>query len=320
MLGTWSKSHARKGLKVHPGIERTAVGRGYGDLFDNQTFRDLAHLAHTGSVKEWHAAPPCWSFGTLRRPRLRSKTCPAGFNPEDKGTREQTLLAVRTAFILFLAFNSGSYISCEQPGGSVMFQLQIFRDFSRPVASLPSSAFARTAPVFRRLVSGCATNPGTLNSELGGVCSCPYKGRHFTVQGTFTKESIDLFESRCRPSSVAVYGRTPRPGEAVRSYSASYPIPLCEAMSAGSLKARQLSSDRNAAALKEKLFEADSGFDREGLRAWHDAAEWVEDVCESVSFRELFRYRFKKSSHINCLECRVYKSWLKHASKSHPRC
>eukprot|EP00913_Durusdinium_trenchii_P024488 g22989.t1 len=44
-------------------------------------------------------------------------------------------------------------------------------------------------------------------------------------------------------------------------------------MSAGSLKARQLSSDRNAAALKEKLFEADSGFDREGLRAWHDAAE-----------------------------------------------
>ena len=85
-VGNWSQAHARRGLRVHPGIERSAVGRGYGDLFDNQTFRDLAKLASTGAVREWHAAPPCWSFGTLRRPRLRSKRCPAGFDPADPVT------------------------------------------------------------------------------------------------------------------------------------------------------------------------------------------------------------------------------------------
>ena len=88
----------------------------YGDLADDATFRELAEMADAGVVKEWHAAPPCWSFGTLRRPRLRSKLCPAGYDMSDSLTREQTLLAVRTAFILILAVRSGCFISVEQPG------------------------------------------------------------------------------------------------------------------------------------------------------------------------------------------------------------
>ena len=57
-----------------------------------------------------------------------------------------------------------------------------------------------------------------------------------------------------------------------------------------------------------------------GLRPWHDDPEWIEDLCEGVEFKELLRFRFKQSGHINCLECRIYKSWLKHAAKSHCRC
>ena len=109
--GGWSSCHRQCGLRVHPGIERTAKGRGYGDLSNNQTFRDLATLAYNGAIGEWHAAPPCWSFGTLRRPRLRSKSEPAGFDLDDALTKEQTLLAVRTAFLLTLALQAGAYVS-----------------------------------------------------------------------------------------------------------------------------------------------------------------------------------------------------------------
>ena len=76
----WSHCHAEVGLHAHPGIERDAEGIRFGDLNDKKTFLELAYLAATGKVKEWHAAPPCWLFGTLRRPRLRSKAEPAGFD------------------------------------------------------------------------------------------------------------------------------------------------------------------------------------------------------------------------------------------------
>lgn len=54
-------------------------------------------------------------------------------------------------------------------------------------------------------------------------------------------------------------------------------------------------------------------------RPWCDDSEWIEDGCESKPFHEIFRFRFKKSGHITCLECRVYKSWMKHSSKMHAR-
>ena len=111
--GNWSAAHSRVGLRAHPGFERSAVTIAYGDLADDATFRELAEMADAGVVKEWHAAPPCWSFGTLRRPRLRSKLCPAGYDMADFLTREQTLLAVRTAFILILAVRSGCFISFQ---------------------------------------------------------------------------------------------------------------------------------------------------------------------------------------------------------------
>ena len=53
------------------------------------------------------------------------------------------------------------------------------------------------------------------------------------------------------------------------------------------------------------------------FRAWHENPEWVSDLCNSLPFRE-FRYRFKRSGHINVNEARVYKSWIKSQAKSEP--
>ena len=216
------------GLNVHPGVERNAVGVKFGDLSDNQTFLHLADLAQHGRINEWHAGPPCWSFGTLRRPRLRDKRHPAGFVIDDPVTQEQTLLAVRTAFLLLLAFLAGCYISCEQPGASVMFELHIFRvllELGCRITRFPFCSFGSTSP------RSVHNKPWLLGLESR---SCQYKGTHFVIEGSFTKAAIREFDARCELSCLAAYGKTPPLGQSTSSFSAAYPLPLCRRMAAGS--------------------------------------------------------------------------------------
>ena len=52
-------------------------------------------------------------------------------------------------------------------------------------------------------------------------------------------------------------------------------------------------------------------------RPWYEDAEWIAEYSDSVHFKELLRYRFRKSNHINVLESRVYKTWVKHCAKHH---
>ena len=314
--GNWSRSHSELGLKVHPGIECAASGRTFGDLADNETFRELAKLAYHGAIKDWHAGPPCWSFGTLRRPRLRSKEHPAGFQIRDPLTREQTLLAIRTAFLLTLAILSGSFVSVEQPGSSVMFLLAAFQRLLALGCKITKFCFCSFGSGFKKPSKWLHNKPWY--DVLSGTCSCPHRNAHFTVQGTFTRASIRTFDLHCRPNAMTVYGHVPEVGTPVSRYSASYPLPLCQVMAAGCHAAfksgvKPHSCERTCSSAAE-LDEADDL----GLREWHDDPLWVEDICESLTFQELFRYRFKKSGHINVLECRVYKSWLKHCCKKHP--
>ena len=306
--GNWTTAHASVGLRMHPGIERNAVNLAYGDLLDDATFRETAMLADSGTVKEWHAGPPCWSFGTLRRPRLRSKSQPAGYDMHDPVTREQTLLAVRIAFIMILAVLRGCFISVEQPGSSVMFCLHIYRVLLALGCRITKFPFCGHGSGFMKPSKWLHNKPWL--DGLSAQCVCKHKNAHFVVQGSFTHASIREFNKRCEPGVVEVYGRMPRPGEAVSSFSASYPIPLCEKMAAGSKAAHAGLWPDRASTLPGRT---------DDVRSWHDDPDWVQELCEGVQYRELFRYKFKKSGHINTLECRVYKSWLKHCSKRHPR-
>lgn len=202
-FGNWSKSHAAAGLMVHPGLEISKTGIGFGDLLNDDTFRALAILADSGKVDEWRAGPPCWSYGTLRRPRLRSKEFPAGFNPEDPVAKQQTLLAVRTCFILTLALLRGAFVSVEQPGSSVMFVLccfQVMLSLGCAITRFPFCSFG----------SGCSKPSKWLSNKpwvqaLESKCNCAYKGQRFTIEGTFTKSSIKEFNARCVPDCRSVY-------------------------------------------------------------------------------------------------------------------
>ena len=313
--GNWSKCHAEAGLRVHPGIERNQTGVRYGDLSDDTTFRKLADLAYHGRVREWHAGPPCWSFGTLRRPRLRSLAMPAGFDPDDPQTREQTMLAVRTGFLLMLALLAGCYISCEQPGSSVMFMLNIFQELLRLGCKITKFPFCSYGSGFNKPSKWLHNKPWLL--ALESRCSCAFSKRHFVIEGSFTRAAIREFDSRCRPSCLEVYGKMPELGQSLSSFSAAYPLPLCRAMAAGSALAhREMpeSSVRLQSGIPADEQHASTA-EPPQLRPWHDDPDWVGDLCEGLQYKELFRYKFRGSGHINVLECRVYKSWLKHCAK-----
>eukprot|EP00435_Cladocopium_sp_Y103_P010900 s2474_g2.t2 len=142
--GNWSAAHAASGFTVHEGIDIKGTAIAFGDLLDDSVFHDLTALALRRVVRDWHAGPPCYTYGTLRRPRLRSKEHPAGFCLKDPLTFEQTRLALRTAFLMALVVSSGLYFSVEQPGSSVMFRLQVFR---RRLATAAKQAVTDTMPV-----------------------------------------------------------------------------------------------------------------------------------------------------------------------------
>lgn len=74
----WSLAHEHHGLSMHHGFERNTNRLFFKDLADNCTFHEVLALALRRVVREWHSGPPCLTFGTLRRPRLRNIEHPAG--------------------------------------------------------------------------------------------------------------------------------------------------------------------------------------------------------------------------------------------------
>ena len=323
--GNWSKAHSEAGFKVHGGLDIKGHVV-FGDMLDDSIYHQLISLAIRGVIGDWHAGPPCRTYGTLRRPRIRSKYFPAGFNLSDPLTREQTRLAIRTAFLMHLVIASGRFFSVEQPGSSVMFYLDIFKRLIYKGAIITRMCFCAFGSPFKKPSQWLHNKPWMAELEI--PCRCACSSEHFTIEGTFTKSSIVDFEQKCKPSSEVVYGRCPQVGEAVAAFSASYPTGLCRRIASGAAQARddtvgllRLSEHvRSLARVGEKL-DLPGGLLREPLasaRAFHEDPEWIEELADALPFKELLRYRFKRSGHINVLECRVHKTWLKHAAKHHP--
>ena len=323
--GNWSEAHEQLGLRVHPGIELDGRVLRVADMGSPSIFHELLSLAHRRVVRDWHAGVPCISFGTLRRPQVRSKACPAGFNPDEPFTKYHNMLARRTAFILTVAMLLGQYISVEQPGSSRMFLLHCYKVLVMLGCVISHFCFCHFGSAFQKPSKWLHNKPWLIDLEC--KCDCPWGGNHFVVQGSFNKESIAEFKKRCRPSCKAVYGRDPQVGEMVSKFSGAYPFLLVQQMASGLSRAcrgkvgRILPEIKIRSLLEVGLhdFEPQPSISAEPVypnRPWFEDPEWISELCDSLEFKECFRYRFKKSGHINVNEARTYKSFLKAAAKT----
>ena len=326
--GNWSKAHDAMGLSVHDGVDTDGRRLRCMDLSSFSVFREVSALALRGVVRDWHAGVVCKSFGTLRRPRVRSKEFPYGFNPSDPFTKYHNLLAQRTAVILMLAFSHGAFISVEQPGGSCLFHMHLYRVLVQRGCIITRFCFCGFGSAIMKPSKWLHNKPWL--EDLACSCTCPFKDRHFVVQGTFTRESLAEFKSRCRPSCQAVYGTEPMLGQSVSSFSGAYPVQLVTRMASGSLRAKQGEVGRFSTESRRRSF-SEVGLAPENFlpknvsheepyppRLWHEDPDWIAELCNSLPFTECFRYHFKRSGHINVNESRAYKSWIKSMAKSSP--
>ena len=107
-VGNWSRALNNVGLATHEGIENNGKVIRVRDILDNSVSCELRALALRRVVREWHAGPPCLTFGTLRRPRIRSKLLPYGFDMNDPSPKNTTVWRGELLSFSALWFSRGS--------------------------------------------------------------------------------------------------------------------------------------------------------------------------------------------------------------------
>ena len=127
---------------------------------------------------------------------------------------------------MFIVVQSGLFFSVEQPGSSVMFRLQIFKRLVFSGRVITRICFCAFGSTFKKPSQWLHNKFWRLEFET--PCRCTSARGHFVIEGSFTRESIQRFDRMCSPSAEKLYGDLL--GEAVSSFSASYPKTLCRRM------------------------------------------------------------------------------------------
>ena len=301
--GNWSWAHEHAGFVVHPGLDNAR--NPLEDFLSDSVFLTLVALILRRVVLFWHFGPPCLTFGVLRRPRLRSKSCPGGFDLGDPLTATHNRFAYRVAFLMQLIADRGLYASCEQPGSSVMFYMDCFRRLrGRSSYSVTRFCSCTYGSPFMKPFQFLSNMPGV--AALRANCRCPYRRKHFIVEGSFTTQRLADFTERAarlHPGGASrVFGREPRLGEPVSRFSGSYPRPAMTVVANGNLAALRLWLDHVAPA----------------VRPAYRPPRWSRELAESLPFRPCVAYRFGRSGHINCLEMRSQKTCVKVLARDCP--
>ena len=331
---SWSRAHSLAGLSpVSLGSAGLSGEIRFESLALDSVFHGLCGLVSSGALFDLHVSAPALSFLPRGRCRARSEADPSASTAPGRELGLHNRLARRLCFLLCIAASSGVFFSVAQPACSLMFRLHCFRGLVALGAVLSYACSCDFGAPFKRALVVLHNKPWLLElGECGGGCRCPAGAVHFRVAGSFSAASARQFEASCSPSSAAVFGRSPRVGELVASFCSDYPCALASRAASGSALAattgmvapmpasaplRTLKALGFSVVGPEFLSCDGSGF---RLRAFHDDPEWIGELADCLEFVELLRYKFAGPGHINVLECRAYKTWIKWCAKRHPRC
>ena len=90
----------------------------------------LSWMISVGRVLSFMVEPPCTTFSIMRRPALRSRFCPFGFNVRDRQTMVGNLLAHRALLCLYLGHRFGVPGIFENPFSSLVRHLPSWKRVS----------------------------------------------------------------------------------------------------------------------------------------------------------------------------------------------
>ena len=156
------------------------------DLSSHLVMRWLTHLVTTGRIKAFFICPPCTTYSIMRRPALRDRFQPFGYNPFHPQTRMGNILAHRALQLMRIGHRRGIAGVLEQPYSSKMQYLPAWQSLVAldevSVVRSDSCQFGSVHQKPFRLV-GLRIDM----SPLAKRCKC--KTKHVKVQGSLTKSS-----------------------------------------------------------------------------------------------------------------------------------
>ena len=146
----------------------------------------LIHLVTNGYVKAIMLEPPCTTFSVMRRPALRSKHQPFGFQPDELHTRTGTKLAHRALQLLHFCVKHGVTGVIENPWSSKIKFLPAWKSLQgcEHVALVRCDSCAYGSVHLKSFAFLCAW------AEVQHISlRCAGGHKHVLVQGKFTKAS-----------------------------------------------------------------------------------------------------------------------------------
>ena len=146
----------------------------------------LTHLIQVGTLKGMLLEPPCTTFSIMRRPALRSKTCPFGFDVEDAQTSTGNVLGHRAMQLAWCAAVEKVAAILEKPWTSLMKHLPSWSALLR----LKSAEEIRTDSCQFGSIHQKAFSFLGINVEMSCLAKrCQRKCHHVPIQGAYTKSS-----------------------------------------------------------------------------------------------------------------------------------
>ena len=181
---TVTKVMADRGWRVGPPIELSLSSEFNMEFIHVISW--LSWMISVGRVLSFMVEPPCTTFSIMRRPALRSRFCPFGFNVRDRQTMVGNLLAHRALLCLYLGHRFGVPGIFENPFSSLVRHLPSWRRVSMlPFASQCRTDSCRFGSIHQKPFRFLSVHCGLEKISLRCRCST----RHVKVQGSLTKGS-----------------------------------------------------------------------------------------------------------------------------------
>ena len=161
----------------------------------------LMHLIQNRLIKGFMLEPPCTTFSIMRRPPLRSKACPLGFDLNDPQTSVGTKLAYRALQLLHCGWRFGVTGLLENPWTSKMKFLPAWVALIRKenISFVRCDSCAYGSPHLKSFVFvGAWADLSSVSARCSGGHS------HVLIQGSLTKASATYTEQLAKALSVVV--------------------------------------------------------------------------------------------------------------------
>ena len=146
--------------------------------------------------------PPCTSFSLMRRPALRSRWCPYGFDTSNRQTFLGNLLVCRSLQILRVALINGITAILETPFSALTRHLPPYKAFlESPGVSMCRSDSCMFGSIHHKPFRFLGAH-----ADLSGLSlRCSRDHEHVVVQGSYTKASATYVPrlAECLASSLA---------------------------------------------------------------------------------------------------------------------